>query len=80
LPNALDAAGRDTARHDRMAFLPISDKPIDITAVLQKVYLNINEQGSEAAAATSVIARSFTVAPKKEEIGYIGSVLSETTQ
>jgi serpin B len=58
---ALDAAGLADARHDPAAFAPISRNPLDISAILQKVYLRINEQGTEAAAVTSVMVRGATV-------------------
>jgi serpin B len=67
LLSSLDAGGFGSARHDRTAFLPITNKPVDITDVLQKVCLVINEQGTEAAAATSAFARSMTVIPSKTD-------------
>ena len=38
--------------------------PLDISPILQKVYLGINEQGTEAAAVTSVVVRTAAVAPQ----------------
>jgi serine protease inhibitor len=58
---ALDAAGLSRARRDPAAFAPVTRNPVDISAILQKVYLGINEQGTEAAAATSVMVRGATV-------------------
>jgi serine protease inhibitor len=62
---ALDAVGLANARHDRAAFAPITRNPLDISAILQKVYVGINEQGTEAAAATSVMVRAASIAPTR---------------
>jgi len=64
---ALDAAGLARARHDRAAFAPITSNVLDISAILQKVYLRINEQGTEAAAATSVMVRAASIAPTRND-------------
>jgi serine protease inhibitor len=64
---ALDAAGLASARQDSTAFAPMTSVAVDISGILQKVYLAINEQGTEAAAATSVVARSFTLRPTKSD-------------
>jgi serine protease inhibitor len=60
---ALDAAGLANARHNRAAFAPITNNVLDISAILQRVYVGINEQGTEAAAATSVMVRAASIAP-----------------
>ncbi len=64
---ALDAAGLGSARRDRAAFAPITSGVLDISAILQKVYLGINEQGTEAAAATSVTVRAASIAPSRND-------------
>ncbi len=64
---ALDAAGLASARHDRAAFAPITSNVLDISAILQKVYLSISEQGTEAAAATSVMVRAASIAPTRAD-------------
>jgi serpin B len=64
---ALDAAGLGSARHDRAAFAPITSNVLDISAILQKVYVGINEQGTEAAAATSVMVRAASIAPTRTD-------------
>lgn len=64
---ALDAAGLANARRDRAAFAPITNNVLDISAILQKVYLGINEQGTEAAAATSVMVRAASIAPTRND-------------
>jgi len=64
---ALDAAGLANARRDRNAFAPITTNALDFSAILQKVYLAVNEQGTEAAAATSVMVRAATIAPSKND-------------
>jgi serpin B len=63
----LDAAGLANARHDRAAFAPITRNVLDISAILQKVYVGINEQGTEAAAATSVMVRAASIAPTRTD-------------
>ena len=65
---ALDAAGLASARRDRSAFAPITSNVLDISAILQKVYVGINEQGTEAAAATSVMVRAASIAPTRSDI------------
>src|SRR5262249_5848138 len=64
---ALDAAGLARARHDRIAFAPITSNVLEISAILQKVYLGINEQGTEAAAATAVTVRAASIAPSRTD-------------
>ena len=64
---ALDAAGLAGARRDPGAFAPISSNVLDISAILQKVYLGVNEQGTEAAAATSVMVRAASIAPTRND-------------
>jgi serpin B len=64
---ALDAAGLASARRDRAAFAPITANVLDISAILQKVYVGINEQGTEAAAATSVMVRAASIAPTRSD-------------
>ena len=65
---ALDAAGLANVRRDRAAFAPITRNPLDISAILQKVYVGINEQGTEAAAATSVMVRAASIAPTRTDV------------
>ena len=60
---ALDEAGLERARRDPTAFTRLTHKPIDISAIIQKVYLKVDEQGSEAAAATAILGRSITAKP-----------------
>jgi serpin B len=64
---ALDAAGLANARRDRGAFAPITTNVLDISGILQKVYLAVNEQGTEAAAATSVVVRAASIAPSRSD-------------
>lgn len=64
---ALDAAGLASARHEHGAFAPISGRLLEISAILQKVYLGVNEQGTEAAAATSVMVRAAAIAPTRND-------------
>jgi serpin B len=60
---ALDEAGLGRARRDSNAFVRLTRKPVDISAIIQKVYLKADEQGSEAAAATAIVDRSITARP-----------------
>ena len=60
---ALDEAGLGRARRDPNAFARLTRKPVDISAIIQKVYLKVDEQGSEAAAATAIVDRSITAKP-----------------
>lgn len=64
---ALDAAGLANARHDPRAFAPITSNGLEISAILQRVYLGVNEQGTEAAAATSVMVRAASIAPTRND-------------
>jgi serine protease inhibitor len=60
---ALDEAGLRHARRDPSAFARLTRKPVDISAIIQKVYLKVDEQGSEAAAATAIVDHSITAKP-----------------
>jgi hypothetical protein len=60
---ALDEVGLGRARRDPNAFVRLTRKPVDISAIIQKVYLKVDEQGSEAAAATAIVDRSITAKP-----------------
>ena len=55
LSEALQAMGVDTAFTTEADLTPISDEPLMIDEVLQKVRLQVDEEGTRAAAATAVV-------------------------
>ncbi len=64
---ALDAAGLQQARLSPTAFSRLSPDRIDMSSVVQKVFLAINEQGTEAAAATALTTRTAMIRMKLNE-------------
>lgn len=64
---ALDAAGLDRVRVSPTAFARLSPDRIDMSSVVQKVFLAVNEQGTEAAAATAITTRTAMIRPKLDE-------------
>jgi serpin B len=52
----LDALGLAAARHSPTALEGFSDEPLVISRILQRVELRVNEEGSEGASATAVMA------------------------
>src|SRR5262249_43908181 len=52
----LDALGLAAARHLPTALEGFSDEPLVISRILQKVELRVNEEGTEGASATAVMA------------------------
>jgi serine protease inhibitor len=58
---ALDAAGLKQVRFDSGAFSRLSPDRIDMSSVVQKVFLAVNEQGTEAAAATAITTRTASI-------------------
>lgn len=51
----LDAFGLAVARHSPDALEEFSDEPLQISRVVQKVVLHVNEEGTEGAAVTAVV-------------------------
>lgn len=51
---ALDSAGLRAGRVSPSAFAPLSPVPQSITSIVQQTYLRVDEEGTEAAAATAV--------------------------
>jgi serine protease inhibitor len=64
---ALDAAGLKQVRLSPTAFSQLSPDPIAISSVIQKVFLAVNEQGTEAAAATALTTRTATIKVRLNE-------------
>lgn len=64
---ALDAAGLRQVRFSPTAFSQLSPDRIDMSSVVQKVFLAVNEQGTEAAAATALTTRTAMIRMKLNE-------------
>lgn len=64
---ALDAAGLRQVRFSPTAFSQLSPDRIDMSSVVQKVFLAVNEQGTEAAAATAITTRTAMIKMKPNE-------------
>jgi serpin B len=58
---ALDAAGLRQVRFSPTAFSRLSPDRVDMSSVVQKVFLAVNEQGTEAAAATALTTRTAMI-------------------
>jgi serpin B len=68
LMSSLNSTGLGAVFEDSGTFLPLSKRPIRIDEVLQKIYFKIDEQGSEAAAATAVYGRSIAAVPAEPNL------------
>jgi serpin B len=64
---ALDAAGLKQVRFSPTAFSQLSPDRIDMSSVVQKVFLAVNEKGTEAAAATAITTRTAMIRMKLNE-------------
>lgn len=64
---ALDAAGLRQVRFSPTAFSQLTPDRLDMSSVIQKVFLGINEQGTEAAAATAITTRAAAIRLKQRE-------------
>jgi serpin B len=64
---ALDAAGLKPARFSPTAFSPLTADRLDLSSVIQKVFLAVNEQGTEAAAVTAITTRAAAIKLKQRE-------------
>lgn len=64
---ALDAAGLRQARFSPTAFSQLTPDRLDMSSVVQKVFLGVNEQGTEAAAVTAITTRTASIKLKQNE-------------
>jgi serpin B len=64
---ALDAAGLRQVRFSPTAFSRLSPDRVDMSSVVQKVFLAVNEQGTEAAAATALTTRTAMIKLRPNE-------------
>jgi len=60
LNNSLQALGMKRAFHDA-DFSAMSDKPLELSEVKQKSYIEVNEEGTEAAAVTTGLMRAVAM-------------------
>ena len=69
LAKVLDSMGMKLAFSDQADFTGMSnEEPLKISAVIHKAFVDVNEEGTEAAAATAVvITRAMAVMPRPEE-------------
>jgi serpin B len=68
LSNTLCAMGAEIAFSDRADFTGIAGEPLMISEVIHKAFVDVTEEGTEAAAATAVImTRSAGVGPRLAE-------------
>jgi serpin B len=61
LKRVLASMGMPLAFTGRADFGALSDEPLNIDSVKQKTYVEVNEQGTEAAAATAISFRSLAI-------------------
>jgi len=67
LNNALIALGMETAfSNDKADFSEIADKPLKISVVKQKTFIDVNEKGTEAAAVTFIGVATTSVGPSPQ--------------
>ncbi|XP_033215196.1 antichymotrypsin-2-like isoform X4 [Belonocnema kinseyi] len=61
LNNVLTEMGMEEMFSDKANFSGIADVPLKVSKVLQKAFIEVNEEGAEAAAATGLSGRRFLV-------------------
>jgi serpin B len=70
LDDALKALGMTDAFDDKANFAGMNGDPADlfISAALHKAYIEVNEEGSEAAAATAIVMQSRSMTPNRPPV------------
>lgn len=83
LEQALQAMGMTDAFTDSADFTDLSDEPLCISRVLHKTYLKVDEEGTEAAAATAVIVEKAAAMPDYKEVvldrPFVMGIVDKTT-
>lgn len=64
---ALDAAGLRNVRYSPAAFSALTPDRFDLSSVIQKVFIGVNEQGTEAAAVTAITTRTAAIRLRQNE-------------
>jgi len=68
LSEALKLLGVETAFSDAADFSGISDTPLCVDEILQKVRVQVDEQGTKAAAATALMMKAMAMMPVEEPV------------
>lgn len=68
LMSSLRAAGLGNSFEEADAFSQISQETIRLSGILQKVYFKVDEEGTEAAAATAIFGRSIAEAAPEQAL------------
>lgn len=68
LAEALKLLGVETAFADDADFSGISDTPLCVDEILQKVRVQLDEQGTKAAAATALVMKAMSMRPEEEPV------------
>ena len=63
--DALDAAGLKAGRMSPTSFAPLSPVPQTLSRIVQQTYLRVDEEGTEAAATTSVTVSRTSAPPTR---------------
>ncbi|MBP3409459.1 MAG: serpin family protein, partial [Clostridia bacterium] len=68
LADALKLLGVETAFADNADFTGISDTPLCVDEILQKVRVQVDEQGTKAAAATALMVKEMSAMCPEEPV------------
>jgi serine protease inhibitor len=66
LSDALSAMGMPLAFGDAADFSGVSEETLTLSHVIHKAFVDVNEEGTEAAAATGVVAQALSYRPPPE--------------